>query len=337
MTTRIQRQKGFARGALAALVAILGASCAPAEAVPPVAPVNPALAIDADPLALFPGGAIALADLDTHTFYTSGSLGGQVAAIAEGVLPLGQEMGFSASRDVDKIFVAGYVGAAIDAVAVLSGRFDVARMQAAVAAHATSRSGLPWATAPYAGRTLYSTANLAFAPLTDHTLVAGNESAVRRVLDRLAQAGNPRPGGPRELPDWMVKTVESPGSAFALAADVGAVPPAALQGFSMPGAMAGLSRLAVIGDFHPPGVNVAGTLTYLDAAHAAAGATSLQQLAAIVAVAGQIGAAPRLQNLTITPEGPSVSCKFVLDEDALKRSLGSVMKMFGGASSHPPG
>jgi len=264
-----------------------------------VAPVNPALAIDADPLALFPAGAVALADLDTRTFYTSGSLGGQVAAIAEGILPLGQEMGFSASRDVDRVFVAAYVGAAIDAVAVLSGRFDVARMQAAVAAHATSRSGLPWTAAPYAGRTLYSTANVAFAPLTDHTLAAGNESAVRRVLDRLAQPGAPRPGGSRDIPDWMLKTVESPGSAFALAADVGAIPPAALQGWSMPGAMAGLSRLAVIGDFHPPGVNVASTLTYLDGPHAATGASSLQQLAAIVAVAGQMGAAPKLQNLTI--------------------------------------
>jgi hypothetical protein len=342
MTTRNQWSKALARVGLLALLGGAVSDCA-ADVVPPLVPVNPALAIDADPLALFPPGAVALGDLDTHTFYTSGSLGGQVATLAESMLPLGNEVGFSAARDVDHVWVAAYVGATTDAVAILAGRFDAAAMQAAVASHAAGRSGLPWATAPYAGRTLYTTANVAFAPITAHTLAAGNESAVRRVLDRLAQPAvqpGSQPGAvqsPRALPDWMLKTVEAPGSAFALAADVAAIPPAALQGWSMPGAMAGLSRLAVIGDFHPPGVNVAGTLTYTDPAKATSGAASLQQLAAIVAVAGQIGAAPKMQNLTITPDGPSVACKFVLDEESLKRSLASVMKLFPGAPARPPG
>jgi len=339
MTTRKQVGRRLVWVGLAAALATISGStvvgCA-ADAVPPVVPVNPALAIDADPLALFPPGAIALADLDTRALYTSGSLGGQVAGIAEGMLPLGQEVGFSASRDVDHVWAAAYVGATTDALAILEGRFDPVAMQAAVAAHPLGRLGAPWATAPYAGRTLYSTSGLAFAPITAHTLAAGSESAVRRVLDRLAQP-TPHPNGPRDLPDWMQKTIESPGSAFALAADVGSIPPAALQGWSMPGAMAGLSRLAVIGDFHPPGVNVASTLTYADPARATAGASALQQLAAIAAVAGQIGAAPRIQNLTIVPEGPAVACKFMLDEESLKRSLASAMKIFSGAPARPNG
>ncbi len=233
MTKRIRRLHAFAPLAFAAALFAAG-GCA-TETPPPVVPVNPALAIDADPMALLPGGMVALGDLDSRAFYASGSLGAQVAAMTESILPMGREVGFSAFTDVDRVYVAFYAGAAIDGVSILQGRFDSAKMQAAVAGHAAGRSGLPWAVAPYAGHTLYSTANMAFAPLTDHTLAAGNESAVRRVLDRLAQPG-PRPNGPREIPDWMEKTLETPGSSFALAAGRrGAIPPAALQGWSLPG------------------------------------------------------------------------------------------------------
>jgi hypothetical protein len=334
MMIRIRRLHAFAPLAFAAALFTAG-GCA-TETPPPVVPVNPSLSIDADPMALLPGGMVALGDLDARAFYASGSLGAQVAALTESVLPLGHEVGFSALTDVDRVYVAFYAGAAIDGVAILSGRFDAAKMQAAVASHATGRSGLPWSVAPYAGHTLYSTANMAFAPLTDHTLAAGNESAVRRVLERLAQPG-PRPNGPRAIPDWMVKTVETPGSSFALAADLGAVPPAAFQGWSLPGALAGLSKAAVLGDFHPPGLNVATTFTYSDPARAASGAASLRQLASLVAVAGQIGAAPRLQNLTIGANGANVACKFTLDEEALKRSLASVLKLFASATTRPQG
>lgn len=331
----VSRCTKVARGLIAA-VAVALTGCGAAPEAPPATPVNPALAIDSDVLALLPPGPAAMASVDTRAFYASGSTGGQLAAMTEGVLPLGQEVGFSASRDVDRMVVGVYVSGGVDAVAVLSGRFDAARMQAAVSSHAATRGGVPWLSAPYAGRTLYSAASFGFAPLTDHTLAAGSESAVRRLLDRLAQSAAPgaKPRA-RDLPDWMVKTLETPGSSFATAADVGSLPPMILQSWPIPGTIAGLSRVAVVGDFHPPGLNVAGTLAYPDPARATGVADSLRQLGALVAVAGQYGAAPRLQNLNIAAEGPSVAFKFVLDDEAIRRSLASVMKLFAGATARP--
>jgi hypothetical protein len=184
---------------------------------------------------------------------------------------------------------------------------------------------------PYAGRTLFTVSNFAFAPLTDHTMVAGNESAVRRVLDRLAVAGA-QPSLAREIPDWMANAVQSPGSSFALAADIASIPPAALHGFPLPPAMVGLSRVATIGDFHPPGVNVASTFSYADPARAAAGADGLRQLATFVNVASNLGAAPKVQNLSIVTEGANVGCKFALDDDAMRKTIASLMKLFSSAT-----
>ncbi len=301
----------------------------------PAAPVNPALVIDADPVALLPAGPIALGNLDARAFYVSGSTGAQLAAVVESVMPIGQEAGFVASRDVDRVQVAVYAGAGVDAVAVLSGRFDVAKIQAAAVAHAPTPTGAPCVALPYAGRTLYTVSNFAFSPVTEHTMVAGSESAVRRVLDRLALGGT-QPHPARELPDWMLSAVQAPGSSFAVAADVAAIPPAAMHGWPLPPAMTGLARVAVIGDFHPPGLNVASTLSYADPARAGAGADGLRQLAAFVTVAGNIGAGPKIQNLSIAADGTNVGCKFALDDEAMRRSLASLLKMFAVAT-HPPG
>ncbi len=90
--------------------------------------------------------------------------------------------------------------------------------------------------------------------------------------------------------------------------------------------------------FTPPGLNVATTFTYADAARATSGAAVLRQLASLVEVAGQIGAAPRLQNLTIGADGvPTSGSRFTLDEEALKRSLASVLKLFASATAALPG
>ncbi len=273
MTTRTHRATAFVRLAFVALTALAACGCG-ATGAPAAAPVSPAQIIDADPLALFPGGAVVLGNLDTRAFYASGSAAAQLAALLQSAIPPGQELGVSMSQDVDRMLVAAYAGAGLDAVAVLCGRFDGGRMQAAAAAHPPTGAGSAWAVLPYAGRTLYASRNMAISPLTDHTLLAGSESAVRRLLDRLAQGGA-QPRTSRELSDWMLKTVESQGAAFALAADIGAIPPALLQGWPLPAAMTGLSRVAVISDFHPPGLNVASTFAYVESPARAGGSKRL--------------------------------------------------------------
>ncbi len=319
----------FTRASVLASVLAVGclSGCGGAAEAPP-APVNIAQVLDSDPLALLPAGPAVLAVLDARAFYASGSTGAQVASLAEGFLPLGQEVGFSAGRDVDRIYAAVYVGAGMEGLTVLSGRFDVAKIQAAGAAHIPTRAGVPLVGLPYAGRTIFTISAFAFAPVTDRTMVAGSESAVRRALDRLAVAG-PQAAPRREVADWMLATVQAPGSSYALAADVAAIPPAAFRGLPLPPGMTGLLRVNLLGDFNPPGLNVGGTLSYADPTRAEAGANNLKQLAAFVNVASSLGAAPRVQNLNIATNGLDTTCRFSLDEEAMRRTLGSVLKALG--------
>jgi hypothetical protein len=320
--------------ALAAPVTVEG--CASAPPPPAAPPVDPSTLLDADPLALVPPGAVALANLDNRSFNASGSPSAQLAALGESNLAVGQELGLSPSRDIDRSVFAVYVGAGSDAVVIASGRFDQARMQAAAASHVPSRMGTPWTALPYAGRTLYTSSNVAFAPITDHTLAAGSESAVRRVLDRIASWGR-EPHPKRELADWMVQTVETPGAAFELAADIGSIPPQAMHGFALPGAANGLSRLGVLVDFHPPGMNVAATLTYSDAAHATAGADSARQLGAVVSSAGKLGLGPQIQNLAIAVDGPTMTTKFALDDQGIRLAIAAMTKILAAAAPRQPG
>jgi hypothetical protein len=270
-----------------------------------------------------------------RAFYASGSVGAQLAAVTEAMVPAGQEVGLSVSRDVDRMVVGAYVTPGVELVAVLGGRFDAGRLQAAAAAHAVSRTGAAWVALPYAGRTLYTVSNLAVAPLTEHTLVAGTEGGVRHVLERLA-AGGPNPHPAREVEGWMLAALAAPGSAFAGAVDVGSIPPAALHGWPLPAVLTGLSRAALVGDFHSPGLNVASTLTYADPQRATAGVDALRQLAAMVNVASALGAAPRVQNLSLAADGPNVACKFGLDEEGMRKSLASVLRLLAPASPALP-
>jgi len=96
----------------------------------------------------------------------------------------------------------------------------------------------------------------------------------------------------------------------------------------------GLTTTRIIANFHDPGMNVAGTMTYADPPHAVAGADSLRQLASIVSAAAALGVAPRIQNLTIVPNGTNVESKFVVDEQAMKSSIATLIQWLGGGRPH---
>jgi hypothetical protein len=321
---------------LALAAPVVAGGCASAPPPPAAQPVDPAVALDADPLALVPPGAVALANLDNRSFNASGTPAAELAALGETNFAVGQELGLAPSRDIDRSVFAVYVGATSDVVAIATGRFDQARMQAAAASHVPSRLGTPWTALPYAGRTLYTSSNVAFAPITDHTLAAGSESAVRRVLDRIATWGR-EPHPKREIADWMLQTLEAPGSAFEFAADVGSIPPQAMHGFTLQGAANGLSRLGVLVDFHPPGLNIAATLTYADPPHATAGADAARQLGVVLTSAGKLGLGPQIQNLTIAADGPNMTTKFALDDQGVRLAVATITKMLAATSPRPPG
>src|SRR4051812_3368925 len=95
------RPHRVARRALAGALAILLACAVPACGSDPKTPENETgMDVDGDALALLPGDPLALAHVDAKAFYASGTVGAQIGVMAERLIPIGEEWGFEASRDI---------------------------------------------------------------------------------------------------------------------------------------------------------------------------------------------------------------------------------------------
>src|ERR1700689_1706458 len=70
--------------------------------------------VDADPLTLLPAGAFLVANVDARALLTSATLGPSAATIGTALLPLGDDAGFDAARDVDRIVVGEYGGSPVE-------------------------------------------------------------------------------------------------------------------------------------------------------------------------------------------------------------------------------
>src|SRR5690554_5742110 len=82
-----------------------------------------------DALALLPGNAIGLGTVDARAFFSSQTFGAELSKLVEKYVPVGQEAGFLASRDVDRVTFASYSYQGIDAAAIVIGRFDEAKIK----------------------------------------------------------------------------------------------------------------------------------------------------------------------------------------------------------------
>jgi hypothetical protein len=272
-------------------------------------------AIDGQPLNVLPSGAIVLGTLDAEALFKT-NLGGQVGRIVAGLLPLGPESGFVPARDVKRIYGAVYAMQGADFAAVVQGNFNVAAIQQAAQTRAQTPSGAQLVQTRYAGYDIYTVANIGFVVLTQQTILSGNETGMRRALDRLRF-------GPftQALPSWMVELLqEKPGTqagqaAFAVVGDVtgqGVVEAAADQ---LP-FLGALRLLRVRGNFQPPGMNVVGSLTYGDAAAAAKGAEGLgqlQQYAYLVTLLATFGFGGRAPDLEVTQQDANVAFASQID------------------------
>lgn len=252
-----------------------------------------ATAIDRDPLAVLPSGIVMLSYLDAATMFQS-SVGGDVAQIVQGLLPIGQESNFVPSRDVTRIYGGLYAMQGADFCAVVQGNFDAAAIRRSADARAVTVLGAPLVKNRYAGNELYTAGNLGFVVLTAHTVLTGNETGIRRALDRI-RLGKLQ----RSVPEWMVKVAETKNAAFALAGDLTGQAAVASAAQQVP-FLAGLRYVRVIGNFQAPGVNFAGALTYTDPQAAANGAVALRNLEQIARIATLLtswgfGAVPAMQ------------------------------------------
>jgi hypothetical protein len=282
--------------------------------------------IDADALALLPGSPIAVANVDARAFYGSDTLGGQIGKITEKLLPLGAEAGFVPSRDVDRVVAATYSLQGIDVAAVVTGRFDKDKISKLAQNHTPTKNGGLVVESTYAGRTLFTVNNAGFVILTPHTALAGTETGIRRALDRIKDGRVTR-----SIKPWIIETLESKGAATAFAADLEGQPidASALGSMQVPW-LVGLKAARILGNFHEPGMSVAGSLTYDNEDHARAGADGVKQVSQIAAVLAVGGIVPSLQNLEVTAEKTSVQYKFAVDDQGLRSLLSRLPSLIGG-------
>ena len=241
------------------------------------------LKLDGETLALLPSGAIVLWRLDASRLFAT-SFNRSVTDLTTNLLPIGPESNFVPARDVRQITGALYAMQGADFCAVLQGNFDEATIRAAAARRARTPSGIPLVRTDYAGAEIFTVANLGFVVLSAHTILSGDETALRRALDRMRFAKLEH-----DLPAWMHKILSDGRAAFAVVGDVGGQAAVAAAQNDLP-FVAGLRFVRVLGNFEPPGANVVGTMTYADEPAASFGAERLRNLAQLNFIAGMFSA-----------------------------------------------
>lgn len=289
-------------------------AAAPGAAAPP---------IDADPYALLPPAAIAIVRVDAKTVFGNPTIGTQISAMADSLVPLGDDSGLRASRDVERVIVASYATSQGDVAAVLSGTFDVDKIS-----HATkTKAGAPITAEAHGTATVYHSGRVAWTPLTPRTLVAGSEEGVGWVLDRVAKGNLDRWEAP-----WMMTTLGTPSTTFAAAGDFASRPltAAVVGSISLPWVSA-LHQVKATGVLKADALDVAATFTYGDPGQASQADDSIKKSVHMLDLLGVV-LGVRLQGFSTRVEGPDVHCSFGLDSPTMHTLLELAPKLMPGAA-----
>ncbi|MBI2392414.1 MAG: hypothetical protein HYV09_22705 [Deltaproteobacteria bacterium] len=309
MTFRLLR---FATVAAVLAAAGLGAGCKPKPGTYVATPTAPAGAVDldGDPAALLPYGSVLIANLGAKEIANS-TVGGDLVALSERILPFAKEIDFEIKRDLDRVYIGMYSFSGADLLGVMSGRFDPAKMEAAANKGLNTPFGVVVAST-YAGRKIYTVANVGFTVLSTKTALVGSEAAMRRALDRI-QVGTIR----REMAPWMADWVSQPGYPVLLASDV------TKQSFGKTVTgfipwIQGVQYVRVRGRFNPDtSYGMSGALTYPDpqkAQQAASGFDSIKKSFTMMAALKMIGIDPLVRNAVVQAQGNDMQFSTVIDE-----------------------
>lgn len=313
---RVFRASAFA---LLAAVAVAGAGCKQKTNTWVAAPTGPnaVVDVDADPAALLPYGSVLVANLDAKQI-TNGTLGGDVAALTERLVPFASQIDFQAKRDLDRVWIGMYSFSGADLLGVLSGSFHADKIEAAAQKGLNTPFGLVVAST-YANRRIYTVANVGFTVLSDRTALVGSEAAMRRALDRIA-AGTVK----REFAPWMGDWANQSGYPVLVASDV------TKQSFgkTVTGFLPwvnGVEYVRVRGRFNPDtSFGVSGALTYPDAQkaqQAASGFDSMKNSLAVLAMFKAIGIKPFVRTAIVNAAGNDMQFRMVLDEATMRQLL----------------
>lgn len=289
--------------------------------------VDPA-EIDRDPLALLPGGAIGLVRIDTSAFFQS-SFGQRLKAITDARIPLPKSAGFVPERDLSTLYVGLYSMQGVDSVAVAKGVFHPDAIEHAADGTTMTPLGAPLVKTTYAKRTLYVSRNVGFAVLTEHTVLLGDETGIRRALDRLSEGW-----AEHAVPKWADDVLGTPNAAIAAAADLSKQAPAEAISKNL-AFLSGLKTARIVGNFQPPGMNFAGTLTYPDAQAAQTASAAIQQLHRTISsysfFMSLAGISNPIQRLEVQPSESDAKFVVVLEGRSIEWALNQVADRFGVA------
>ncbi len=228
----------------------------------------PAAAVDEDPWQLLPPGAVMWLRMDMKQAFQA-QFGAQIEKILVDLLPFAQGSGIEPRKDMDVVVGALYATVGSDVVAISQGRFDPQAIESAVTQKSESVGGLPIQVVTFAGAKMYVAGQAAMAVLTEKSLVFGTQLGVRRVLERVEEGRLKR-----TLPAWYEALLEQGAADFQWGIDLDSQPvPAAFR--TQLEFLNQLRAARLLGNFRPPGLNLAGTLTYETPPSAEAAATEM--------------------------------------------------------------
>jgi hypothetical protein len=268
--------------------------------------------IDREPLWLLPPGGVGWLHLEVAPAASSG-LGKYVLADLQARFPLPEAAGFVFERDVARFSLASYSMQGFDFAGVATGRFDAGRIEAAASEYKGGSLAPPLVKSQYAGRSLFTAASIGFVMLTPRTALFGNETGIRRCLDRIAESRVAD-----DLPPWVKELLMTPNAAFSVGADLQASPlTAALAGRLS--ALRGASTARGLGNFDPPGINLAGTIGHADHESARATAAALLQAGGSLNIYGRLfGLGQPLRKLETQAVGNDTQLVLAVDGGAVQ-------------------
>lgn len=268
--------------------------------------------IDREPLWLLPPGGIGWFHLD-NALTARSELGRLLLADLQARLALPSSAGVSLERDVSRLSVSSYSMKGLDFAGIAQGNFDPERIAGAALEYRGGPLAPQLTRSQYAGRTLFTAASVGFVVVTPRTILFGNEVAIRRCLDRIADGRVAD-----DLPRWAKDLLATPNTAFSFGLDLNASAITA----ALPRRLAGLrgaSLARAVGNFEPPGINVAGTITHADHDGARESATGLLQAGGSLNMYGRLfGLGQPIQKLETQAVGNDTQVVLAVDGAAVQ-------------------
>ncbi|MEB2322804.1 MAG: hypothetical protein OZ921_09835, partial [Sorangiineae bacterium] len=192
---------------------------------------------------------------------------------------------------------------------------DPAAIEQAAGSTEGTPLGAPVVASSYAGRKLYTARNLGFVVLTPRTVLLGDETGIRRALDRIKEGRVSR-----RVPGWMEALLKTPNVPLVLGFNLRGQPLTESAREQLP-FLQGLETARMLGNFQPPGMNVAGTLSYESETAAQAGAANVTALRELLKTYGflmsLLGVSQPFQKLDARAQGSDAQFVAELDGRAL--------------------